>query len=157
MLSGFFFFFHRERESFKAGPASPGTQTTPIPEAQAQAPPPPRPSGRSHVARLRLAMAAPVDGSSGGWAARALRRALALTSLTTLALLASLTGLLLSGPAGALPTLGPGWQRQNPDPPVSRTRSLLLDAASGQLRLEDGFHPDAVAWANLTNAIRETG
>nr|3FGR_A Chain A, Putative phospholipase B-like 2 28 kDa form [Mus musculus]3FGT_A Chain A, Putative phospholipase B-like 2 28 kDa form [Mus musculus] len=56
-----------------------------------------------------------------------------------------------------LPTLGPGWQRQNPDPPVSRTRSLLLDAASGQLRLEDGFHPDAVAWANLTNAIRETG
>ncbi|GAB1290098.1 Putative phospholipase B-like 2 [Apodemus speciosus] len=93
-------------------------------------------------------MAAPMDGSPGGRAARALRRALAL---------ASLAGLLLSVPASALPTLGPGWQSQNRDPPVSRTRSLLLDAASGQLRLEDGFHPGAVAWANLTNAIRETG
>lgn len=92
-----------------------------------------------------------MDRTHGGWAARALRRALALASL------ASLAGLLLSGLAGALPTLGPGWRRQNPDPPASRTRSLLLDAASGQLRLEDGFHPDAVAWANLTNAIRETG
>lgn len=96
-------------------------------------------------------MAAPTDGSPGGRVTRALRRALALASL------ASLAGLLLSGPTGALPTLGPGWQRQTSDPPVSRTRSLLLDAASGQLRLEDGFHPDAVAWANLTNAIRETG
>lgn len=93
-------------------------------------------------------MAAPMDRTHGGRAARALRRALAL---------ASLAGLLLSGLAGALPTLGPGWRRQNPEPPASRTRSLLLDAASGQLRLEYGFHPDAVAWANLTNAIRETG
>lgn len=92
-----------------------------------------------------------MDGSASGWVAQALRRVLELASLVSLA------GLLLSGPAGALPTLGPGWQRQNPDPPVSRTRSLLLDAVSGQLRLEDGFHPDAVAWANLTNAIRETG
>lgn len=146
MLSG----FRREREPFKGGPASPGTQTTPTRKLKHKL----RPPGRSHVARLRLAMAAPMNGSPGGRAAQALQRALALTSLTTLALLA---GLLLSGPAGALPTLGPGWQRQNPDPPVSRTRSLLLDAASGQLRLEDGFHPDAVAWANLTNAIRETG
>uniref|UniRef100_A0ABK0LK55 Phospholipase B-like n=1 Tax=Rattus norvegicus TaxID=10116 RepID=A0ABK0LK55_RAT len=89
-----------------------------------------------------------MDRTHGGRAARALRRALAL---------ASLAGLLLSGLAGALPTLGPGWRRQNPEPPASRTRSLLLDAASGQLRLEYGFHPDAVAWANLTNAIRETG
>lgn len=32
-----------------------------------------------------------------------------------------------------------------------------MDAATGQLRLVDGRHPDAVAWANLTNAIHETG
>ncbi|XP_021488857.1 putative phospholipase B-like 2 [Meriones unguiculatus] len=93
-------------------------------------------------------MAAPMDRSLGSLAARVLRRVLAL---------ASLAGLLLSGPAGALPNLRKGWQRPNPDPPVSRIRSVLLDAESGQLRLEDGLHPDAVAWANLTNAIRETG
>lgn len=91
-------------------------------------------------------MAAPIDWSPGCRAGRAL----------ALASLAALAGLLLGGPAGALPTSGPG-QRQNPDPPVSRIRSLLLDAASGQLRLVDGLHPYAVAWANLTNAIRETG
>lgn len=99
-------------------------------------------------------MAAPVDWSPGGPAARALRRALALASLASLA---SLAGLLLSGPAGALPAPGPGGRRQSLDPPVSRVRSLLLDAGSGQLRLVDGLHPDAVAWANLTNAIRDTG
>ncbi|XP_026634188.1 putative phospholipase B-like 2 isoform X2 [Microtus ochrogaster] len=92
-------------------------------------------------------MAASVDGIPGGRAGRAL----------ALASLAALAGLWLGGPAGALPTPGPGWQRTNPDPPVSRIRSLLLDAASGQLRLVDGLHPSAVAWANLTNAIRETG
>ncbi|OBS58830.1 hypothetical protein A6R68_10027 [Neotoma lepida] len=92
-----------------------------------------------------------MDWNPGSGAARALWRALALASL------ASLAGLLLSGPAGALPTPGSDWRRQNLDPPVSRIRSLLLDAASGQLRLEEGLHPDAVAWANLTNAIRETG
>lgn len=99
-------------------------------------------------------MAAPVDGSPGGPAARALRQALAIASLASLA---SLAGLLLSGPAGALPAPGPGGRRQSLDPPVSRVRSLLLDAGSGQLRLVDGLHPDAVAWANLTNAIRDTG
>ncbi|MEJ1282006.1 phospholipase B domain containing 2 [Cricetulus griseus] len=93
-------------------------------------------------------MAAPMDRSPGGRAVRALRLALAL---------ASLTEVLLNCPAGALPTQGPGRRRQNLDPPVSRVRSVLLDAASGQLRLVDGIHPYAVAWANLTNAIRETG
>lgn len=92
-----------------------------------------------------------MDGNPGGRAARELLRVLALASLALLA------GLLLSGLAGALPPLRTGWQRPNPDPPVSRVRSLLLDAASGELRLEDGLRPDAVAWANLTNAIRETG
>lgn len=89
-----------------------------------------------------------MDRSPGGRAVRALRLALAL---------ASLTEVLLNCPAGALPTQGPGRRRQNLDPPVSRVRSVLLDAASGQLRLVDGIHPYAVAWANLTNAIRETG
>ncbi|KAL1768732.1 phospholipase B-like 2 [Sigmodon hispidus] len=93
-------------------------------------------------------MAAPMDWSPGGWAVRMLRLALAL---------ASLASLLLSGPANSLPTSGPGWQRENPNPPAFRIRSLLLDPTSGHLHLVDGHHPYAVAWANLTNAIHETG
>ncbi|XP_062038791.1 putative phospholipase B-like 2 [Lepus europaeus] len=87
-------------------------------------------------------MVAPRDGCAGGRLARALALAL-------------LTGLLLGGLAGAAP--GDGEQRDPPAPPASRCRSVLLDAATGQLRLVDGRHPDAVAWANLTNAIHETG
>ncbi|XP_047416542.1 putative phospholipase B-like 2 [Sciurus carolinensis] len=97
-------------------------------------------------------MVAPMYGSPGGRLARALTRALALALV-----LALLVGLFLSGLAGAIPAPGDRWERVRPAPPASRSRSVLLDAASGQLRLVDGRHPEAVAWANLTNAIRETG
>uniref|UniRef100_A0A8D2JJS9 Phospholipase B-like n=1 Tax=Sciurus vulgaris TaxID=55149 RepID=A0A8D2JJS9_SCIVU len=97
-------------------------------------------------------MVAPMYGSPGGRLARALTRALALALV-----LALLVGLFLSGLAGAIPAPGDRWERDRPAPPASRSRSVLLDAASGQLRLVDGRHPEAVAWANLTNAIRETG
>ncbi|XP_012869858.1 PREDICTED: putative phospholipase B-like 2 [Dipodomys ordii] len=93
-------------------------------------------------------MAAPPYGSRGGRPAGSLSRALVL---------AVLVGLSPSGPAGAVPSPGDRWGRHKPEPPVSRSRSVLVDAASGQLRLVDGLHPGAVAWANLTNAIRETG
>uniref|UniRef100_A0A8C6RSF5 Phospholipase B-like n=2 Tax=Nannospalax galili TaxID=1026970 RepID=A0A8C6RSF5_NANGA len=94
----------------------------------------------SHVVELLRPMAAPTVGSQAAGS-----------------LLAWLAWLLLSCPAGALPIPGPGWQRNGLDLPASRIRSVLLDAASGQLRLVEGLHPQAVAWANLTNAIRETG
>ncbi|KAF7464324.1 putative phospholipase B-like 2 [Marmota monax] len=97
-------------------------------------------------------MVAPMYGSPGGRLARALTRALALALV-----LALLVGLFLSGLAGAIPAPGDRWKRHRPAPPASRSRSVLLDAASGQLRLVDGRHPEAVAWANLTNAIHETG
>ncbi|XP_022406441.1 putative phospholipase B-like 2 isoform X3 [Delphinapterus leucas] len=97
-------------------------------------------------------MVDPMYGCPGGRLARALTRALALALV-----LALLVGLFLSGLTGAIPTprghRGPG----RPVPPASRCRSVLLDPETGQLRLVDGRHPDAVAWANLTNAIRETG
>ncbi|XP_036730742.1 putative phospholipase B-like 2 isoform X3 [Balaenoptera musculus] len=97
-------------------------------------------------------MVDPMYGAPGGRLARALTRALALALV-----LALLVGLFLSGLTGAIPTprghRGPG----RPVPPASRCRSALLDPETGQLRLVDGRHPDAVAWANLTNAIRETG
>ncbi|XP_062942359.1 putative phospholipase B-like 2 [Cynocephalus volans] len=70
--------------------------------------------------------------------------------------LALLIELFLSGMVGATPAPGNRWGQDGPVPPASRTSSVLLDAA-GQLRLVDGRHPDAVAWANFTNAIRETG
>ncbi|KAM5189485.1 putative phospholipase B-like 2 [Callospermophilus lateralis] len=97
-------------------------------------------------------MVAPMYGSPGGRLARALTRALALALV-----LALLVGLFLSGLAGAIPAPGDRWKHHRPAPPASRSRSVLLDAASGQLRLVDGRHPEAVAWANLTNAIHETG
>ncbi|KAM4858052.1 putative phospholipase B-like 2 [Urocitellus parryii] len=97
-------------------------------------------------------MVAPMYGSPGGRLARALTRALALALV-----LALLVGLFLSGLAGAIPAPGDPWKRHRPAPPASRSRSVLLDSASGQLRLVDGRHPEAVAWANLTNAIHETG
>nr|XP_027779052.1 putative phospholipase B-like 2 [Marmota flaviventris] len=97
-------------------------------------------------------MVAPMYGSPGGRLARALTRALALALV-----LALLVGLFLSGLAGAIPAPGDRWKGHRPAPPASRSRSVLLDAASGQLRLVDGRHPEAVAWANLTNAIHETG
>ncbi|XP_057382704.1 putative phospholipase B-like 2 isoform X3 [Balaenoptera acutorostrata] len=97
-------------------------------------------------------MVDPMYGAPGGRLARALTRALALALV-----LALLVGLFLSGLTGAIPTprghRGPG----RPVPPASRCRSVLLNPETGQLRLVDGRHPDAVAWANLTNAIRETG
>nr|XP_004668482.2 putative phospholipase B-like 2 [Jaculus jaculus] len=102
--------------------------------------------GGSHVVgqrrRLRAVMAVRVYECPGGRLAPAL---------------ALLVGVFLNCPAGALRAPGRGWQRGSPEPPASRSRSVLLDAASGQLRLVDGVHPEAVAWANLTNAIRETG
>uniref|UniRef100_A0A7N5P4L6 Phospholipase B-like n=1 Tax=Ailuropoda melanoleuca TaxID=9646 RepID=A0A7N5P4L6_AILME len=97
-------------------------------------------------------MAAPMYGSPGGRLARALTRALALALV-----LALLVGLFLSGLTGAIPISGRRWGPNGPVPPDSRSRSVLLDAETGQLRLVDGRHPEAVAWANLTNAIRETG
>ncbi|XP_044776939.1 putative phospholipase B-like 2 isoform X2 [Neomonachus schauinslandi] len=97
-------------------------------------------------------MVAPMYGSPGGRLARALTRALALALV-----LALLVGLFLSGLTGAIPISGRQWGPNGPVPPESRSRSVLLDAETGQLRLVDGRHPDAVAWANLTNAIRETG
>uniref|UniRef100_A0A8C7BAM6 Phospholipase B-like n=1 Tax=Neovison vison TaxID=452646 RepID=A0A8C7BAM6_NEOVI len=97
-------------------------------------------------------MVAPMYGSPGGRLARALTRALALALV-----LALLVGLFLSGLTGAIPISGRQWGPKGPVPPDSRSRSVLLDAETGQLRLVDGRHPDAVAWANLTNAIRETG
>ncbi|XP_040842876.1 putative phospholipase B-like 2 isoform X1 [Ochotona curzoniae] len=95
-------------------------------------------------------MAAPRDVSAGCRLARVLTRALALV-------LALPTGLFLSGPAGAIPLRGDGEEHGRSAPSGSRCRSVLVDAESGQLRLVDGRHPDAVAWANLTNAIHETG
>ncbi|XP_029778050.1 putative phospholipase B-like 2 [Suricata suricatta] len=97
-------------------------------------------------------MVAPMYGSPGGRLARALTRALALALV-----LALLVGLFLSGLTGAISISERQWGPDGPVPPASRSRSVLLDAKTGQLQLVDGRHPDAVAWANLTNAIRETG
>ncbi|XP_045390713.1 putative phospholipase B-like 2 [Lemur catta] len=97
-------------------------------------------------------MVAPMYGSPGGRLARALTRALALALV-----LALLVGLFLSGLAGAIPAPGGGRAWGGQVPPASQSRSVLLDPSTGQLRLVDGRHPDAVAWANLTNAIHETG
>lgn len=41
--------------------------------------------------------------------------------------------------------------------PETRRSSVLLDAASGQLRIVPGWDPAAVAWANLTDRIQDTG
>ncbi|XP_014444515.1 putative phospholipase B-like 2 [Tupaia chinensis] len=92
-------------------------------------------------------MVASMAGFPGGRLPRPLALALVL---------ALLVGLFLSVLVGAIPAPGDSWGRR-PSPPASRTRSVILDAATGQLRLVDGRHPDAVAWANLTNAIHETG
>uniref|UniRef100_A0A8C0PJ68 Phospholipase B-like n=2 Tax=Canis lupus familiaris TaxID=9615 RepID=A0A8C0PJ68_CANLF len=97
-------------------------------------------------------MVAPLYGSPGGRLARALTRALALALV-----LALLVGLLLSGLTGATPVSGRRWGPSGPVPPASRSRSVRLDPQTGQFQLVDGLHPDAVAWANLTNAIRDTG
>ncbi|XP_055094289.1 putative phospholipase B-like 2 isoform X2 [Symphalangus syndactylus] len=91
-------------------------------------------------------------GSPGSCLARALTRALALALV-----LALLVGPLLSGLAGAIPAPRGRWAGDGRVTPASRSRSVLLDASAGQLLLVDGRHPDAVAWANLTNAIRESG
>ncbi|KAM7050690.1 putative phospholipase B-like 2 isoform 2-T2 [Molossus nigricans] len=93
-------------------------------------------------------MVAPVYGSHGGRLARA--RALALV-------LAPLIGLFLSGLTGAIPAPRGDWGPKGLVPPPSRSRSAVLDAGTGQLRLVDGHQPDSVAWANLTNTIHETG
>ncbi|XP_034646915.1 putative phospholipase B-like 2 isoform X2 [Trachemys scripta elegans] len=41
--------------------------------------------------------------------------------------------------------------------PETRCSSVLLDPASGQLRVVPRWDPAAVAWANLTDRIRDTG
>ncbi|CAM4657905.1 unnamed protein product [Lepidochelys olivacea] len=41
--------------------------------------------------------------------------------------------------------------------PETRRSSVLLDPASGQLRIVPGWDPAAVAWANLTDRIQDTG
>lgn len=97
-------------------------------------------------------MVVPLYGSPGGRLARALTRALALALV-----LALLVGLFLSGLTGAIPAPEDYRGHDGQVLPTFRSRSVLLDAETGQLRLVDGRHPDAVAWANLTNAIRETG
>ncbi|XP_055963141.1 putative phospholipase B-like 2 [Sorex fumeus] len=97
-------------------------------------------------------MAAALSGSAGRRPCRAPRRPLALAP----ALLAVAAGLLLSGLAGAIPTPPPGSGRAQ-FAEASRSRSVVLDEQSGQLKVVDGRAPEAVAWANLTNAIRETG
>ncbi|XP_074258293.1 putative phospholipase B-like 2 isoform X2 [Saimiri boliviensis] len=91
-------------------------------------------------------------GSPSSRLARALTRVLALALV-----LALLAGLFLSGLSGAIPAPGGRWARDGSVPRASGSRSVVLDAAAGQLLLVDGRHPDAVAWANLTNAIHETG
>uniref|UniRef100_G1PHR1 Phospholipase B-like n=1 Tax=Myotis lucifugus TaxID=59463 RepID=G1PHR1_MYOLU len=95
-------------------------------------------------------MVAPPSRSPGGRLTPALSRAPALAPG-----LALLAGLFLSGWTGAIPTPRDPWGN-GPVPPASRSRSVVLDARTGQLQLVDGRQPDAVAW-NLTNAIHETG
>ncbi|XP_070256034.1 putative phospholipase B-like 2 [Myotis yumanensis] len=97
-------------------------------------------------------MVAPPSRSPGGRLTPALLRAPALAPG-----LALLGGLFLSGWTGAIPTPRDPWGPNGPAPPASRSRSVVLDARTGQLQLVDGRQPDAVAWANLTNAIHETG
>ncbi|XP_077016034.1 putative phospholipase B-like 2 [Tamandua tetradactyla] len=94
-------------------------------------------------------MVVPMSGSSGGLPAGTLTRTAALVLGP-----AVLIGLFLGGPAGVVLAAG---GRHKPVPPPSRGSSVILDATTGQLRLVDGRHPAAVAWANLTNAIHETG
>ncbi|XP_059532653.1 putative phospholipase B-like 2 [Myotis daubentonii] len=91
-------------------------------------------------------MVAPPSRSPGGRLTPALAPGLAL-----------LAALFLSGWTGAIPTPRDPWGPNGPVPPASRSRSVVLDARTGQLQLVDGRQPDAVAWANLTNAIHETG
>lgn len=97
-------------------------------------------------------MVSPMARSPGGRLAGELTRALALALV-----LALLAGLFLSGLTSAIQTPGSHWRSEGPVPPPSRSRSVLLDPQTGQLSLVDGRHPEAVAWANLTNAIQETG
>ncbi|XP_038618687.1 putative phospholipase B-like 2 [Tachyglossus aculeatus] len=54
------------------------------------------------------------------------------------------------------PPRGPP-QREPPQREPPQSRSVLLDPASGRLSVLDGWHPDAVAWANFTDAIARTG
>ncbi|XP_006877031.1 PREDICTED: putative phospholipase B-like 2 [Chrysochloris asiatica] len=89
-----------------------------------------------------------VYGSPGGRLTQALTRVLVLVQLV---------GVFLSGMTGAIAPMGRRWGPDGPVQPIARTRSVLLDTKTGQLSLVDGRRSDAVAWANLTNAIHETG
>lgn len=154
------------RQSLSRWARAPGPFKMPRPLSPARAPPPGkalpktrpalppalRSGGQSREsgcgAQLRAVMVAPMYGSPGGRLARALALALVL---------ALLVGLFLSGLTSAIPT-PKGYRGSGRSvPPASRSRSVLLDTETGQLRLVDGRHPDAVAWANLTNAIHENG
>lgn len=95
-------------------------------------------------------MVAPPYRSPGGRLTPALSRAPAR-------LLALLAWLILSGLTAAISTPRDHWGPYGPVPPASRSRSVVLDARTGQLQLVDGRQPDFVAWANLTNGIHETG
>ncbi|KAM6155757.1 putative phospholipase B-like 2 [Rhynchocyon petersi] len=97
-------------------------------------------------------MVAPVYASSGSRPAQAPARALALALVLVL-----IVGLFLSGLTSAISPVEDRWGPKGPTPPASRNRSVVLDSVTGQLRLVEGRHPDAVAWATLTNAILETG
>lgn len=101
--------------------------------------------------RLRVAMVAPPYRSPGG---RLSPAALPPAPARVLALLA---GLFLSGLTGAISAPREHWGPYGPVPPASRSRSVVLDARTGQLQLVDGRQPGFVAWANLTNSIHETG
>ncbi|KAF7238436.1 putative phospholipase B-like 2 [Varanus komodoensis] len=63
-------------------------------------------------------------------------------------LLLSLPALLRAGPPPPFPAAGA-------EP--TRSCSVLLDPLSARLQVVSGWAPGAVAWANLTDAIRETG
>ncbi|XP_063000420.1 putative phospholipase B-like 2 [Elgaria multicarinata webbii] len=68
-----------------------------------------------------------------------------------LLLVVALPGLLqAAGPPPPPPFPGAGSE-------PTRSCSVLLDPLSGQLKVVSGWAPSAVAWANLTEGIRETG
>ncbi|TFK04682.1 putative phospholipase B-like 2 [Platysternon megacephalum] len=57
-----------------------------------------------------------------------------------------------------LSLLPPALPRPLPGPePEPRRSSVLLDPASGQLQIVPRWDPAAVAWANLTDRIQDTG
>lgn len=98
----------------------------------------------------------PLPGSRPGRPAgpSSLWQALALWLALALAVLAAWSPSIL---AGAIPSPKPDWggRGHSADAPV--LRSVVLDPRTGQLQVLQGLHPGAVAWANLSDAIQQTG